>query len=447
MTTHACDEPQGRRSNSEPGSTPTPLRAGWPGLVLLLALASGPTALIAQQVVQLPPADRQLDVRIDPAFEVGGRNAPGWAQFTEPAALAFDGSGNLHILDLRHHALVKVDRSGGLVHQFIRQGDGPGEITRAGGFGVLPNGRVMIIDAGRRTLSWFAPTGEALRSVPFDPARGGIPTPPLAPHPSGGFVSLQTATIMEGPAPVGAARGGSAWPISLFPEEGEPRRVFQAWRPPAPEVTGPPIRSGQGTVTIGQGPGGRVFDPAPSFGVLPDGRIVVADTTTWTIRVASPDGRLERTLHRAVPPRNVTRADREAELERRRTQLLSGGGPRVTVSTTSASGGVQQMDQEQIRRNLLAQLDLLQFAEVIPAISRIRTDPEGRIWVERPGRRLGEPGPIDVLSAEGSYLGTIPAGTLPFPMAMGPGGLVAWVETDALEVPTVVVRRVSFPAR
>ena len=49
------------------------------------------------------------------------------------------------------------------------------------------------------------------------------------------------------------------------------------------------------------------------------------------------------------------------------------------------------------------------------------------------------PGPIDLITPGGEYLGTIPDSRMP--NAFGPDGLVAYVQLDGFEVPTVVVRR------
>lgn len=45
-----------------------------------------------------------------------------------------------------------------------------------------------------------------------------------------------------------------------------------------------------------------------------------------------------------------------------------------------------------------------------------------------------------MVTSVGRYLGSYPAGTR-MPDAFGPDGLVAFIETDALGVQTVVVRR------
>ncbi len=42
---------------------------------------------------------------------------------------------------------------------------------------------------------------------------------------------------------------------------------------------------------------------------------------------------------------------------------------------------------------------------------------------------------------DGRYLGTFPPGSTAMPSAFGPDGLVAFVETDDLDVPYVAVRR------
>ena len=68
----------------------------------------------------------------------------------------------------------------------------------------------------------------------------------------------------------------------------------------------------------------------------------------------------------------------------------------------------------------------------------------GRIrWrlVTEGGEGPSDDGPIDVLTADGRYLGSYRAGTTALPAAFGPDGLVAMIETNELEVQTVVVKR------
>ena len=55
----------------------------------------------------------------------------------------------------------------------------------------------------------------------------------------------------------------------------------------------------------------------------------------------------------------------------------------------------------------------------------------------------GQDGPTDVLTPDGAYLGTIAADGLRIPDAFGPGGLVAYIEEDELEVQRVRVARLA----
>ena len=66
---------------------------------------------------------------------------------------------------------------------------------------------------------------------------------------------------------------------------------------------------------------------------------------------------------------------------------------------------------------------------------------DGDIWVMRRGDEPISDGPIDVIAADGRYLGSFRAGATEMPAAFGPGGLVAFIETDELDVETVVVKR------
>jgi hypothetical protein len=82
----------------------------------------------------------------------------------------------------------------------------------------------------------------------------------------------------------------------------------------------------------------------------------------------------------------------------------------------------------------------LLFADAIPVIAGLGVDWDNRIWVER-SARPGEDGPIDVVDAEQRYYGSIPADGPRLPAAFGPNGLVAYIERDELDVPSVRVMR------
>jgi hypothetical protein len=83
----------------------------------------------------------------------------------------------------------------------------------------------------------------------------------------------------------------------------------------------------------------------------------------------------------------------------------------------------------------------MQFYPELPVLMALETSWGGRIWAQRRGDGPTEPGAIDVVTADGRYVGTFPAGATEMPSSFGPDGLVAFVESDDFDVPTVVVRR------
>lgn len=376
---------------------------------------------------------------------MGAVDGEPWEMFTSISSLAFDEGGRLHIFDRLKQSLVRFGPDGRFQREFIRRGGGPGEISMPSVTGVERDGTVAVMDMARQALYWFYPEGELMESAVVDPMRGDpMPAAPLHSHPDGGFVSAGTSLAFSGGrAPLGGTSMNSV-PIHRF-RLGEPTRtLFEAWRPTLSEddLPTPPSglggTGGRGGMMVTHGAGVRAFDPTTSVGVLPDGRIIVSDSTAWTLKVVGLDGRLERKLVRPFQPRGVTAQDRAAERDRRRAQLDGGSGTRV-----QGGGGAPMMglDEASLRRRAEARIEELRFAEEIPVVQEIRTDWEGRTWVLRTGPRPG------VISATGVYLGTLPPDATGLPLAFGPGGLAAFVEVDELDVPSVVVRRISLDPR
>lgn len=423
--------------------------------VLVAACALVPGGAGAQETLRLPGEDRALSLERTPVYTLGGIDAVDWDAFSRVASVAFDGAGNLYVHDVEARRLNVVGPDGRLIRQLLRIGDGPGEVTSPGGFGVTADGEVAVVDVGRRSLAWFGPDGAFLGSRSFNPQTDGIPGGRMEPHPNGGFVFLQRGMMVEMRPGGGPPAPPTSWPIRYVParEAGDGadwELLFEAWRP----VREP---SGRGGPAVSGGPRGgpirlsgmlnpRVFEPDPSVGVLPDARLAVADTVTWRVRIVGSDGAVERVATRPFLPRAVTEADRERERERRREQIASGGGPRIEVRTMGP-GGPGSVDQSAIREALLAQVDELEFATEMPVIDRIAVDDAGRVWVQRRGAHFDEPGPVDVLTSRGTYIGTLPAFPRGMPRAFGPDGLAAFVEMDHLDVPVVRVERLRLAPR
>ena len=81
------------------------------------------------------------------------------------------------------------------------------------------------------------------------------------------------------------------------------------------------------------------------------------------------------------------------------------------------------------------------IAEFVPAIRTLRVGPDGRIWVSRNGPRP-EPTPTDILAADGSYVGTLPADAQ-YPIGFLPDGRLLAAERDELDVVRLVAYRIE----
>ena len=85
------------------------------------------------------------------------------------------------------------------------------------------------------------------------------------------------------------------------------------------------------------------------------------------------------------------------------------------------------------------------FADEVPVLYSVKVDWEDRIWVARRGPTGDDDGPTDIVTPDGDYIGTLPPEWLRTPDAFGPGGLMAYIESDDLDVPTVrVVRLIAL---
>ena len=176
------------------------------------------------------------------------------------------------------------------------------------------------------------------------------------------------------------------------------------------------------------------FAPLLRAGVLPDGGVAFTDSSAYAIKITAPGGALSRILtkpFRAVP---VTDGVKAAYIERELEDL----------QRSAERGDAGSKAMADFRR---AQLESMAFYHEIPVIRGLRTSREGTIWVRRRGDEPGSNGPIDLITADGRYLGSFARDATGLPSAFGPDGLVAFVESNDLDVQTVVVKRLPPEVR
>ena len=230
--------------------------------------------------------------------------------------------------------------------------------------------------------------------------------------------------------PATSQENGATIPLRWFPLAGDTGFEELAKVPrigPPPTMT---MRPGEVSMNM---PPGIALSPQMSWGTLPDGGIAYWTGPEYEIHVQSNAG--SRVLRRPLSARPVTSRDRADVRARMKANFDAGGGPVMIVS----DGSTTRRDDGARDRAFENQMETLQFADVVPVIERIGTDHEGRIWVQRTGRRISEEGPVDLLGPNGEYLGTMSG--VEVPNAFGPDGSVAVVEVDEFGVQSVRVMR------
>lgn len=104
-----------------------PTRLGRGGIAVLAACLSGVVPAGAQEIVKLPAEDRPLDADFDEVYRAGSIDGPEWQYFGRIIDAAFDGAGNLYLLDIDAVTVVVVDPQGDFVRTIGQSGNGPGE--------------------------------------------------------------------------------------------------------------------------------------------------------------------------------------------------------------------------------------------------------------------------------------------------------------------------------
>ena len=182
------------------------------------------------------------------------------------------------------------------------------------------------------------------------------------------------------------------------------------------------------------------FEPDVLLDVLPSGEIAFSDSSGYVLKLTDPSGTVSRILRRPIRPLPVTeemkRAERERVVEIRRSRRDTWIRPPTPEILALVND---------VKTAWLAAAENMRFFPEVPVIAALRATWDGTLWVQRstePGS--GEPGLIDVITLDGRYAGTLETGTasLPhMPDAFGPDGLVAFLDTDAFDVPVITVRR------
>ena len=425
-----------RFSSFAPFATPVPA-----------ALLVATPALAAQQVVEATGRDRHIEPGFEEVYRVGVITGESWEMFASVKKVGFDAAGNLYILDRigggnsNDARIVVFDAAGAFVREFGSTGEGPGEFRDPDDLAVLRDGTVVVEDNGHDAYHIFDPAGTFVRMVRM--AETGTKVVVLTDV----FADPRGGALFK-PGDGGGAGDGStpgSRPVTRLGLAGEAvdtDTVALGWQPPrgGGEMEAE-IRVLGGKVNLGDMLAGFAmpsrFEPNLLMGVLPDGGIVYSDSSAYALKITSPDApEVGRVITRPFRPEPVTESIRKEYREKR-----AGGGKVTGAASGRTTGG------ESVPIALSFDLPEPTFFPEIPVLRGLSTTWEGRIWVQRRGEEPESDGPIDVLTVDGEYLGTLRTDATAMPDAFGPDGMAAFIELDEFDVAGVVVRRLPEAIR
>ena len=364
--------------------------------------------------------DVMLNAVTEEVFTVGSVTGDDWDTFGSVRSVTFDGEGNLHIFDHQAEHIVVVGPDGSLVGTVGGPGEGPGEFGDVGTAVVARDGSYTVW--GSSYIDLLDPGGTFVRRVPVQAmimADMALPDGRLV---ASAYMDLRDL-FATGEFPEDEGR-----PIHLVPLDGsEPEILYTAWDlPDDPAASDAGESSSPNTWRMSAG---RAFEPGLHYDVLTDGRLALADSIGYRIKMIGLDGSVAGVIERPIAPIPVSDAIMEAERERYRE---------TTAQLANLNRSRFQIEREGA--------EALIFADEVPVIGDLKVDWEDRIWVARTGADGGrDNGPTDIVTPDGRYIGTLAADGLRTPSTFGPGGLMAYIERDELDVPTVrVIRLVAL---
>jgi len=410
--------------------------------VAMAALALAATDAPAQQRVALPEKDRALQLPMKTLFQVGELEGRDYENFGTVNDVAFDARGNLYVLDATGYRIIVFDPAGKYLRTIGRKGDGPGEFGLPMAMAILPGGELVVNDAAKSNLQIFGPDGTFRRTMVLPEALGRA-SGRMRLSPRGGVITetMQLQRLASNGQRTPPQRmqlpGRSVTRLDIRDSvNGSP--LFSA--APRDVQLSAPRQAAGGTMHVSMSM--RAFEPSLLWAPTADGGLAASNQAGYRITLLDAAGRTARFLERPITPRKVTDADKKRFLENQKKGIDSGPGGVVAFAASGVSGdhaaGVRNAPTTMRMSTMDIKESDVTWGDVIPMLAALGTDSFGRLWIQRTGSDLAD-GPIDVVDPALRYLGTLPQQAMP--RAFGPGGLLAYLVKDDLDVPHVVVKQ------
>ena len=360
-------------------------------------------------VTNTPAADPSPTLMLVEELRVGSLEGGRPESFAALKGLVALPGGGFAVLDSQAQEIRVFGADGSHVATHGRPGEGPGEFVDATGLMLDPQGRIWAADPRGARMSVFDPVDGFLESFRYQymvrgfiwagtmTDRGHILKPSVSRQDFRPMLRVYDSTMTQIDSILSAEQNGGG---RTDPEDSPSSFYF--------ETPG----DGYGLMRIPFYPGGATH--MDRNGERWSGRM--ADPG-YRIRKHAPGGDTTLIVVTERPPVPVTAVERD-----------------------SAIAGIREGLRES---GVTTEMDWSRIPDVKPALQSIFTSAEGNVWVAIPNLSGGTD--YDVLSSDGSYVGTVTAGTLGVYRGLPPvvvGDTFLAVVTDELDVPYVVRARI-----
>lgn len=352
--------------------------------------------------------------------------------------------GSLLVADRISGELVLADLDAGTREVVGSRGEGPGEYQTPSGLWPLPGDSTLLLDFGNNRLTVLSPDlsfGVTRPMLEMDPEGGIRLLTPQAIDGAGRIYTRQQSISTN----ISAMRGGSGAASDsteiLRTALSDLTTDTVARLTPRPQAR-VEMRSGADNMMMMMRR--TPYSPSDSWGVEPDGSVVVARASDYHLEKIGPDGSVRSGAPVDHDPVPVGQAEKEEWVAGVSSpsvgtsiQLVRGPG---SVSSGISSGGSRNLTMGAGSEDV----DDYDWPENLPAFTgSILVDPEGRAWLRR-HQPAGAPHLYDIFTPDAEHTGTVEIANGHSVIGFGNGVVYA---TFKNEVDLVYIERYRLPGR
>ncbi len=254
------------------------------------------------------PSEGNVTISPHEAWRAGGDDEDG-ALFGVLSSVAVDENDNVYVLDMQLSQINVFDKSGKLVRTIGHEGEGPGEFRRANIMFLMPDGNVAVLQQMPGKLVVITPDGKPGADFHGPSGKDGGMIAYMEGGRAGSSIVLSTRSFAQSSTGFSVERA-----LVMVGADGQTRATLfnTTAQQDMNSMTNLDEKEMRALVWAG----------------AKDGRVYASDNfDAYTIKVYSPDGKLERVIEREYTHRPRTKE--EMEESKPRVTMRTGNGQRL----------------------------------------------------------------------------------------------------------------------